>query len=120
MNNKTSKIIIIKPQGLEAEYFKSEDTGEESGGTVMFKPKTFFSIHLNDENIVNFLKKTMYPICDIEGIFNAYQYPDNLTENLSNASELYLNKQFQFGSPMKQLSQKDTIPAVHVLTNQKK
>ncbi len=120
MKNNSSKIIIIKPQGLEAEYLKSEETGEESGGTVMFKPKSFFSVHLNDERIVEFLKKTMYPICDIEGIFAAYQYTNDLTSNLNNATELYLNKQFQFGSPMKQLSQKDTIPAVHVLSNQKK
>lgn len=119
MNNKQSKILIIKPQGLEAEYTVTE-TGEESGGTSMFKPKTFFSIHLSDENVVNYLKKTILPICDIEGIFTAYQYNSNLVENLNNSVELYLNKQSQFGSPMKQLTQKNDVAAVHVLTNQQR
>lgn len=117
--NKTPKVLIIKPQGLEAEYVVSE-TGEESGGTTSFKPKVFFSIHVSDENIFNYLKKTINPICDIESIFNAYQYSDNLIENINKSKDLYLNKQFQLGSPMKQLTQKNDVAPVHVLTNQNK
>lgn len=117
--NSIPKVLIIKPQGLEAEYVVSE-TGEESGGTISFKPKTFFSIHITDENIVNYLKKTISPICDIESIFNAYQYSNNLIDNLNQSRDLYLNKQFQLGSPMKQLTQKNDVAPVHILTNQNK